>query len=302
MRSVSFHNNLGIRLAGNVHYPADFDEAQKYAALVISSPATGVKEQTAGLYARKLAEQGFVAIAMDPSFQGESGGEPRYREDPIARTEDIRGAVDYLVTLPFVDEARIGVLGICAGGGYAVGAAMTERRIRAVGVVVPVNGGREFRAGGAQASIETLQSVAEQRTAEARGAEPMIVTMMTEDMLKSEDNDVRGGALYYLTERGRHPNWANKMRFTGMDGVIGFDAFHLADMLLTQPLQIVVGSEDGSFNSRQEGHDLFKLAASQSKDIVVMEGATHFDMYDQPQYVEPSVGKLAEFYTKNLPK
>ena len=231
------------------------------------------------------------AIVMDPSFQGRAEGSPVTGKIRLHASRTIRGAVDYLVTLPFVDEARIGVLGICAGGGYAVGAAMTERRIRAVGVVVPVNGGREFRAGGAQASIETLQSVAEQRTAEARGADPMILTMMTEDMSKSEDNDVRGGAQYYLSERGKHPNWANKMRFTGMDGVIGFDAFHLADMLLTQPLQIIVGSEDGSFHSRQEGHDLFKLAASQSKDIVVMDGATHFDMYDQPQYARTSSRK-----------
>lgn len=300
MQTVSFRNNLGIDLAGHLHQPADFDPQRTYAAVIVVSPATGVKEQTSGLYAAKLARKGIVALAFDPSYQGQSGGAPRFREDSVARVEDIRGAADFLSTLAYVDAERLGGLGICAGGGYAANAAMTERRIKAVGVVVPVNGGREFRAGGATATIETLQAVAAQRTAEARGGEPMILTMMTEDMFASEDNDVRGGAEYYLTERGRHPNWANKMRFTGMDAVIGFDAFHLADSLLTQPLQIIVGSEDGSFHSRQEGHDLFEVAASEFKDIVVMPGATHFDMYDRAQFVEPAVDRLAAFYTDHL--
>ncbi|MFA6083782.1 alpha/beta hydrolase [Mucilaginibacter sp.] len=130
-------NKIGIKVAGNIYYSAWFD-AHKYAAIITIPPAGGTKEQTAGTYARKLAENGFVTIAIDASYQGESGGEPRYKEDPIARVEDIRGAIDHLTTLPYVDENRIGVLGICAGGGYAVSAAMTERRIKAAAKTVRV--------------------------------------------------------------------------------------------------------------------------------------------------------------------
>ncbi|HKX44637.1 MAG TPA: alpha/beta hydrolase, partial [Burkholderiaceae bacterium] len=116
VQKVSFKNNNGITIVGNLHFPSGFKKGGKYPALVTVPPAGGAKEQTAGLYARKMAAKGFLAIAIDASFQGESGGLPRFKEDPNARVEDIRGAVDYLVGLPYVDEARIGVLGICAGG------------------------------------------------------------------------------------------------------------------------------------------------------------------------------------------
>lgn len=169
MENVYFPNKLGITVAGNIYYPADFDASKSYAAIVIVPPAGGVKEQTAGIYAEKLAGKGFITLPIDPSYQGESGGEPRYREEPLARVEDIRGAVDHLTSLPYVDENRIGALGICAGGGYVVNAAMTERRIRAVGTSVPVNAGRENRAGGSQTAIATLEAIVGQRTAERHG-------------------------------------------------------------------------------------------------------------------------------------
>lgn len=129
------------------------------------------KDQTAGLYAEKLAEQGYVTLAFDASYQGESEGTPRYIEEPAVRGEDIRSAVDYLTTLPYIDEERIGVLGVCAGGGYAVNAAMTERRIKAVGTVVGANIGRLNRESN---PIGVLEAIGKQRTAEARGAEKMI--------------------------------------------------------------------------------------------------------------------------------
>ncbi|MGW3957378.1 alpha/beta hydrolase [Streptomyces sp. NPDC004752] len=146
MQPVRFRNR-SLDVAGNLHLPADFDPSNTYAAIVCVHPGNAVKEQTAGLYAAKMAQRGYVALAFDASYQGESGGEPRYLEEPASRVEDIRCAVDYLTTLKFVDEARIGVLGICAGGGYAVNAAMTEHRIAAVGVVSPINIGRARREG-----------------------------------------------------------------------------------------------------------------------------------------------------------
>lgn len=297
---VSFSSRLGLSIVGNTHVPDDFDESKKYPALIVVPPAGGAKEQTAGLYARKMTGNGFITIAIDASFQGESGGEPRYQENPSARVEDIRGTVDYLVSLPYVDEQRIGVLGICAGGGYAVAAAMTERRIRAVGVSVPVNGGREMRAGGGEATIKVLETVANQRTAEAHGAEPMIVPWIPDEYEKADDIDLREAYQYYRTARGQHQNWQNKMRFTSMDVVMGFDAFYLSEMLLTQPTQIIIGSEPGAFGSNKDGHELFDRTASTNKDLVVMEGASHFDMYDNPEYVDRAIEIFVNFYRAYL--
>ena len=125
-KDVKF-NARELKIAGILNIPENAED-KKNPAIVCVHPGSSCKEQTAGIYAEKLAELGYVTIVFDASYQGESEGEPRYIEDPSARVEDIRSAVDYLTTLNFVDENRIGVLGVCAGGGYAVNAAMTERR------------------------------------------------------------------------------------------------------------------------------------------------------------------------------
>jgi fermentation-respiration switch protein FrsA (DUF1100 family) len=130
-----------------------------------------VKEQTVSLYTNQLAKNGFITLTFDASFQGESGGEPRFLEDPATRVEDIRCAVDYLTTLNFVDNDRIGAMGVCAGGGYAANASITEKRIKAIATVVGTNASRAFREAN---PMETLKAVAQQRTAEANGAEKQI--------------------------------------------------------------------------------------------------------------------------------
>ena len=166
---VSFKNR-DIDIAGNLHLPADFDETKSYAALVLATPGSSVKEQVGAIYAEKLAARGSLALTFDPSYQGESGGEPRDLEDPAARVEDIRCAVDYLMTLPYVDEERVGLLGICAGGGYAIHAALTEHRFKAVATVVASDIGQAFR-GMLPDVRKTLVDVGKQRTAEARGGD-----------------------------------------------------------------------------------------------------------------------------------
>ena len=163
MEQVVKFKNRNWDVAAIMQFPKDFDETKKYPAIVCAHPISSCKEQTSGhIYGKQLAEAGFVTLAFDASYQGESGGEPRFLEDPAMRVEDFRCAADYLTTLDYVDENRIGVLGICGGGGYAANAAMTERRFKAVGTVVAANYGRVMREGNytAGAAIHTLEAVA----------------------------------------------------------------------------------------------------------------------------------------------
>src|SRR5688572_31280090 len=166
VQAVTFKKD-NLNLAGNVFLPAGFDKNKKYPAVVVVHPGGGVKEQTAGLYAQQLAENGFVALAFDASHQGASEGLPRFLDNPINRVGDIYSAVDYLVTLPYVDSNSIGGLGICAGSGATVKAAMTERRIKALATISGVDVGAASRKGwdgkaSAADQIATLEAVAQQ--------------------------------------------------------------------------------------------------------------------------------------------
>lgn len=301
IKSVKFKNR-NWDIAAHLHLPDNFDETQKYPAIVCVHPGSSVKEQTAGLYAEKLAKKGFIALAYDASFQGESGGEPRYLEDPATRVEDIRCAVDYLTTLNFADKNRIGLLGICAGGGYAANAAMTERRIKAVATVVGTNASRAFRE---LNFLETLEAVSAQRTAEANGVEPMIANWTpnsAEEVKQTGINelDMLEAIDYYRTPRGGFPTSNNKLLFTSMSNLIMFDAFHLTEFLLTQPLLVIVGDKVGAFGSYRDGYDLYNKAASKNKKIHIVKGASHYDLYDKPEATAEALGKLVPFFQENL--
>ncbi|MCD0450447.1 alpha/beta hydrolase [Actinocorallia sp. API 0066] len=299
--------NRSADVAADLRVPAGFDAKKKYPAIVCGHPISSCKEQTSGLYAERLTALGYVTLTFDASFQGESGGEPRYLEDPASRVEDFRCAVDYLVTLDYVDEDRIGVLGICGGGGYAAHAAMTDHRFRAVATVVAANYGRIMREGGLtpHAATDALEAIGRQRTAEARGAEPQITTYIpnsTEEREKAgiSDIDIVNAVEYYRTPRGQSPNSPNKLRFSGLEAAFGFDAFHLAEVLLTQPLQVIVGDVPGGFGSYRDGFELFDRARSDRKDIFVVPGASHYDLYDKPKYVNQALDRLESFFGENL--
>jgi fermentation-respiration switch protein FrsA (DUF1100 family) len=192
IRSVSFANKA-IQLSAHLHLPPDFQTNRKYPALVGVHPAGGVKEQTVGLYAARLAAHGFVVVVYDSSYQGASGGEPRLLEDPSARVEDAHCAADFLATLPYVDTERMGVYGICAGGGYALAVTQTERRFKAVAGISATPMGEAARTFFGHVIpptdlIKSLEATARQRTAQARGAEPMYAPFVPERLEDMDDN------------------------------------------------------------------------------------------------------------------
>ncbi|MBX5173375.1 alpha/beta hydrolase [Rhizobium sp. NZLR1b] len=299
MKRISFKNRH-IDVVGNLHLPPDFTESGSYPTLVLATPGSSVKEQVGAIYAVRLAERGFLALTFDPSYQGESGGEPRDLEDPAARVEDIHCAVDYLMTLPYVSEERLGLLGICAGGGYAIHAALTQRRFKAVGTVVANDIGEALRRLLPDAS-QTLVDVGNQRTTEARGGRPRRDPWIPDSLKDAkaagiEDPDLLEAVTFYRESHYRHPNSTNRLLFVSYGSLLKFDAFSLVPDLLTQPLQVIVGGRRGNTGQYEAGQRLFDLSPSHEKHLMVVEGAGHYDMYYKPQYVSQAVERLADFY------
>ncbi len=304
MGKISFpnSNNPTIAMSAVIYLPEGFDAAGRYPAVVVSHPGGGVKEQTAGTYARKLAEQGFVAVAYDASYQGESGGAPRQLENPYIRTEDVSAVIDHLTTLPYVDQDRIGAMGICAGAGYTANAAIQDRRVRAVGTVSAVNIGSMFRNGWENnvRDIEALSYIeagSAARTADAAGGAPatMPLAPLTEEDAPNEE--LRQAWEYYHTPRAEHPTAPGFATLRSLNQIITYDAYHMAEVYLTQPLLIVAGGVAGS---KWMSDDLFARAAGQDKTLHVVEGANHMDLYDGPAFVEEAVSVLAPFFHRTL--
>lgn len=308
MKTVKY-KNLAWESAANILFPNGFDESKKYPAIISVHPIGSCKEQTSGnIYGKALAEAGFVVLVIDASFQGESGGEPRFIENPYHRVEDIRYAADYLVTLPYVDENRIGALGICGGGAYVLNAAMTERRIKAVTSITGVNFGRMTRegyGGTGQALIDGLEAVAQQRTAEARGAEYLVNDLLPPSVEEAKkagisDIDPLEATEYYKTARGQQPNGATSALFSRMSAALGWDAFHLAEVLLTQPILVVIGDKPGAFGAYRDGHEVIRRAASKQKELLVLENTSHYELYDQPEPVAKALAKAIPFFKEYL--
>ncbi len=306
MKSVNVKNTYW-NIAADIHFPPDFDEKKKYPVIISAHPIGSCKEQTSGnVYGEALAKEGFVVIAFDASFQGASGGEPRFIEDPTRRVEDFRVVVDYLMTLPYVDENRIGVLGLCGGGGYSINAAMTERRIKAVGSITGVNYGRLMREEfSAYDPIGALEAMAKQRTAQVRGGQERVDNFLPASVEEGKkhgitDIDVLGATDYYKTPRGQKPHGTTRALFSHGAPAMCWDAFHLAEVLLTQPLMVVVGDKVGGFGAYRDGCEIIGRAASKKKELVVVEGWSHYDLYDQPEPVRQALAKLVPFYKENL--
>lgn len=299
--------NLGWDSAADIYMPPDFDESKQYPAIVSTHPIGSCKEQTAGnVYGAALARAGFVVIAFDASFQGASGGSPRFIEDPALRVSDIRFAIDYLATLPYVDAERIGAIGVCGGGAYTVHAAITDHRIKALASVTGVNFGRLMREGFSNFDpVGALQAMGRQRTAEARGTGRNVINYLPASVEEGRQNGIRDidvleATDYYKTARGQQPCGATSGLFSFNSAAMGWDAFLQAEMLLTQPLMVVIGDKVGGFGAYRDGWEIYGRAASKNKHIVVAEGWSHYDLYDQPEPVALALAKLLPFFKENL--
>lgn len=304
MSKISFanSNNPSIAMSAVINLPEGFDETRRYPAIVVSHPGGGVKEQTAGTYARKLAEQGFVTIAFDRSYQGESGGDIRQLENPHISTEDVSAVVDHLTTLPYVDQDRIGAMGICAGAGYTANAAIQDRRIKAIGTVSAVNIGSMFRNGwdNMVKSIDALPYVeagSSARTADAEGKGHATMPLAPMNEADAPNEELRQVWEYYHTPRAEYPTAPGFATLRSLNQIITYDAYHMADVYLTQPIQIVAGSMAGS---KWMSDDLYDRAASTDKAFHVVEGANHMDLYDREAFVDEAVPVLAPFFTAKL--
>lgn len=294
----------GITIVGHLFSPPKGSPNRKRAAVVVGHPMGGVKEQTAGLHAKLLAENGFIALAFDAAYQGESGGEPRGLEDPAQRAEDVRSAVSYLSTLRTVDPARIGALGICASGGYVPFAAQTDLRIKAVATVSAADVGGFFREGLKNTAFEmdrtaltrVLDAAGVARNAEAKG-EPIsyqpLVPDSPEGLPESVPTMVREGSEYYRTPRAQHPRSVNRYPITSVHLLANFSSYAFNHLISPRPLLMIAGSEADTLYFSQEAIE----RAEEPKELFIVPGRTHIDLYD---HVEGHLQKLLDFMTQAL--
>jgi hypothetical protein len=295
-------DSAGINLAGHLYTPDG--SARPGPAVVIGHPGSGVKEQAAGLYAQRLADRGFVTLAFDAAYQGESDGEPRGLEDPAHRVEDLKAAVSYLTTRPEADPDRIGALGICASGGYVLPATGSDHRIKAVATVSAVDIARQFRLGadGTQnASVfqGMLDMAASARTAAAHGEKPPVLTLFPETIEQARALGGEHGAEgfeYYRTPRARHPRSAGFLDLTSIDMMATFDAFAPVPLIGQRPLLMIAGTRAITSWMSIEA---FQQAVG-PREIYWVDGASHVDLYDKEQHVGPVVDKLAGFFAENI--
>ena len=301
IESVNFPNQQ-INLSGNIFKPKK-NLQEKYPAIVVGHPSGGVKEQTAGVYAALLAEKGFLTLAFDASYQGESGGEPRYLESPSARIEDMRCAVDFLTTRQDVNTEKIAILGMCASGGYCIKAAETDLRIKAIATVSMADLGDLFRNGLERNMTDEdrqnlLAQISAQRTKEINGAPIFYIGYVpnSEEETVGKQNDYREGYEYYRVSPAKHERSVNKMIFSRIDSIINFTALDHVEMLAPRPLLVIVGTEA---NTKYFAEETFNNAKGE-KFIHWVKGATHIQLYYVKKYVLEAVEEITAFYKKYL--
>lgn len=293
----------GIQIAANVYTPADYDPAKKYPTVVVAHPNGGVKEQVAGLYAQRLAEHGYITITADAAYQGASGGMPRSVDKPANRIEDIHGMADYISQYPGVDTARIGLLGICGGGGYSLKAAQTDKRFKALATLSMFDSGRVRRNGYQDSQIATIQDrlklASEARAKEAATGDVSYsgdANLTDEQIARLPFELYRQGYAYYWKTHA-HPNSTFRYTTSSLLDLMRFDAQSNMD-LINQPLLMMAGTKADSLYMTESAYKL--ATGTQNKELFLIDGATHIETYWVPRYVEQAMNKLDTFFDKNI--
>jgi fermentation-respiration switch protein FrsA (DUF1100 family) len=298
-QKVSFNNRLGINLVADLYLPKDINSSKKHPAIVVGGPYGAVKEQSAGLYAQSMAERGFVTIAHDPSYNGESGGQPHFTASFEALIEDFSAAVDYLGTKPFVDRERIGVIGICGSGSFGLAAAETDPRIKAVATVSMYDIGQAHRQGLAEnvdtaALKNSLAEISKQRWAEVDGKDRTMAIGTPQKLTDKSSEIDKEFYDYYRTPRGQHPRSSTAFWRTSGAQMMLFSSFDHLDWMSGRPVLFITGDHA---HSRIFSEQAFKKA-SEPKELFVVPNAGHVDLYDRVNLIPWD--KLAAFFTEHL--
>ena len=282
---VRYFNRFGIAIAGDLYYEKGAEQGKKRAAVVIGAPYGGVKEQGPCVYAGELAARGFVALTFDPSFNGESGGEPRHTSSPEIFTEDFSAGVDFLGTLPFVDRNKIAALGICGSGGFAISAAQTDRRIKAV-ITASMYDISRVQARGWEDSMTpaersaALDALAERRWKDVDEGKPEYVPTFPETPLGEVPAEITGTDrewfTFYATKRGHHPNARGNFTTVSSMAFMNYPlASHIAE-ISPRPLLFLVGE-----NAHSKWFSEYAYReANEPKELYSVPGAIHIDLYD----------------------
>src|SRR5688500_12507807 len=298
-QKVSFYNRVGIQLVADLYVPRNLDRSRRHPAIIVGHPYGGVKEQTSGLYAQTMAERGFVTLAFDASYNGESGGQPHFIASAEAFVEDFSAAVDYLGTSALVDRNRIGVIGVCGSGGFSLAAAQVDPRIRAVATVSMYDIGQAMRQGLADrldtaALRNSLRQVAAQRWAEVDGAERAMIIGTPQVITASSSEIDREFFDYYRTPRGHHPRSTTAMAHTGAAAMTLFSAFDNLGWISPRPVLFIAGDKAHSRSFSEQAY----ARATEPRELYSVPGAGHVDLYDRVNLIPWD--KLTSFFTQHL--
>lgn len=303
VEKVSYKNRYGITIVADMYLSKDIDKSKKYPAIVIGTPHGGVKEQGAGIYAQNMAERGFVAIAFDESFNGESSGEPRHVSSPDIFVEDFSVGVDFLGTRPFVDRNRIGAIGICGSGGFAVTAAQVDPRIKAVATASMYDISSMIRDGFGKTMTDeqraqTLVQLGEQRWTDFENGAPEVPVGFPSEPADSipEGLDPISSEFfeYYGMERGHHPNARAAFTITSSMSFMNFPLMNYIDNISPRPILFIIGE---NAHSRYFSEDAYERAA-EPKELYIVPGARHIDLYDRTDMIP--FDKLESFFARYL--